>query len=53
MPEKRTTYTSSGYINAQDETPASEPHMNGTTEAWTGIQTGVGPCSPEGSRPMI
>lgn len=40
-------------MSAQDETPASDPHKNGTRELCTGIQAGVGPCSPDGSRPMI
>lgn len=40
-------------MRAQDETPASEPHMKGTTEAYTGIHDGVGPCSPDGKRPMM
>ena len=40
-------------MRAQDVTPASEPHMNGTTDAGTGIQEGVEPCSPVGKRPIM
>ena len=46
------THTSRGYINAHDVTPDNDPQQNGTIEAGMGSQEGVGPCSPDGRRPI-
>lgn len=41
------THTSRGYMSAQEVTPASEPHKNGTRDAGMGSHGGVDPCSPK------
>lgn len=40
-------------MRAHEDTPAKEPQKNGISEECMGIQAGVGPCSPDGRRPMI
>ena len=40
-------------MSAQEVTPARDPQKKGTRDGGIGSHAGVGPCSPDTSRPMI
>jgi hypothetical protein len=51
--DERRSYTSIGYMRAQEVTPDREPQTNGTRFGCTGNHDGVGPCSPDESLPKM